>query len=350
VAVHVNRLGVQNVNPGLPSIEAIVEPFLPKNYRFLYAVNVSREIVNGFKYEIFFVMKSDEDDDEIYCVMDILEKPWLIKDSLKYRKMTYNNCSLTNPIDEDDRMRFQYEVNPTFVSQKTDLSEEDIRNMEDQIISLKDSEEVETTTVVLEDVTLNPSSKNILDGFFNMQDFIAQPQTTTTTSRPALSDFNMAALDEMFGIRKDESVTQHKNFESEVAPKKDNETLKHLEIEIKRAFSELFQSDPEFQMNIVALINRRDDSAAQKNFNQIIEILGRKLKDKLESYHNEQLNNNFDETENDQQVTVNPNESIVRKRRSYRNIFVVKGLNCVDSHEIDVLTCADCSLEVKKKM
>lgn len=295
-------------------------------------------------------MKNDEnDDDEIYCVMDLLEKPWLIKDSRKYRKMTYNNCSLSNPIDEDDRMRFQYEVNPTFVNQKTDLSEEDLKRLEDQIITFNDSDEdIETTTVVLEDVTLNPASKNILDGFFNMQDFIAQPQTTTTTPSPSLSNFNMATLDEMFGIRRDDTVTQHKNFESELAPKKDNETLKHLEIELKRAFSELFQSDPEFQMNIVALINRRDDDA-QQNYNQIIEILGRKLKEKLESFQNEQQINNFDENENDQQVTVNPNESISRKRRSNRNYFVVKDLNCVDSHEIDVLTCADCLLEVLKE-
>lgn len=344
MAVHVDRLGVQNVNPDVTSIEAIVGPFLPKNYHFLYALNVTREIVNGFKYEIFFVMKNDEDDEELYCVVDILEKPWLIKYSLKYRKMTFNNCSLTNPIDEDDRMRFKYEVNPTFINQKTDLSEEDIKQMEDQIISLKveSDEEIETTTLVLEDVTLNHSSKNILDGFFNMQDFIAQPQTTTTASPPALSGFNMA----MFGIH-DESMTQQKNFESEAAPKKDSDTLKHLEIDIKRAFSELFQSDQEFQMNIVALINRRDDMNAQKNYNQIIEILGSKLKDKLESYHDEQKNKiNNEDAENEHQVTVNPNESISRKRRSSLSFFVVKDLNCFDSHEIDVLTCADCSLEV----
>lgn len=277
--------------------------------------------------------------------MDIIEKPWLIKDSRKHRKMAYNNCSLINPIDDDDRIHFQYEVNPTFNNHRTELSSEDLKIMEDQIIALKDSDEesIETTTVILDDVTLNPSSKNILDGFFNMQDyFIAQPQTTTTTYSP-LSDFNLATLDEMLGIRKDESVTQQKNFES--AAKKDNETLKHLEIQIKRAFSELFQSDPEFQLNIVALINRRDDSETQKNYNQIIEILGRKLQDKLESFQNERISH--EENENDQQVTVNPHEYIFRKRRSFRSFFLVKELNCVDSHEIDVLTCADCSIEVK---
>lgn len=344
MAVHVNQLGIESVNPELPSIEAIVEPFLPSNFRFLYAINVTREIVNGFKYEILFVMKNDENDEETLCEMDILEKPWLVKDSRKFRKMTYNNCSLTNPIDDDDRIRFQYEVNPTFINQNSELSEEDLKRMEDQIVSLKDSdEEIESTTVILEDATLNPSSKNILDGLFNMQDFIAQPQTTTT-SLPPLSDFNMAALDEMFGMKRDESVTK-KSFESFGAPN-ENESYKHLEIEIKRAFSELFQSDPDFQMNIIALVNRRDSPDAQNNYNQIIALLGKKLKEKIESHQNEQTRN--DESENDQQVTVNPNEFVItRKRRSSGRLLVVRDINCIDSH-IDVLTCADCSLEVNR--
>jgi hypothetical protein len=381
VAVHVNQMGIETLNPKLPSIEAIVKSFLPKNTRIANVISANREIVNGFKYEIFFVMSTENEDggEEIYCVMDILEKPWLIKDSVKFRKMTYNNCSLANPVDDDNRLQFQYEMNPVFVNQRSEMSDDDLRLMEDQIISTSDlnsnrrvvlseaedlrpteEEIIETTTVVLEDAaTLNPSSKNILDSFFNMQNLFAQsPSTTTTTTITTESGFKMPALDEMFGVKRVENSQsqashsvdeiQEKNYADvdAVSPKRDNETLRDLEVEFKKAFSELFQSDPEFQMNIIALINRNDSLQAEKNYNQIIAILGRKLKDKLDSYA-EELKSVDQEVEGEQQVTVNPNEPIVisRRKRSSNSIrFVIKEVQC--SHEIDSLTCADCSLEV----
>lgn len=383
VAVHVNQMGIETLNPKLPSIEAIVKTFLPKNARIVDVISANREIVNGFKYEIFFVMSTtttaeSEGEEEIYCVMDILEKPWLIKDSVKYRKMTYNNCSLANPVDDDNRLQFQYEMNPVFVNQRTEMSEDDLRLMEDQIISTGDDsnrrvvlseaedvrpteeEIVETTTVVLEDAaTLNPSSKNILDSFFNMQNLFAQSSSETTTTTTTESGFNMSALDEMFGVKRVENsqsqtsgvdeIQEEKKYADvdAISPKRDNETLRDLEAEFKKAFSELFQSDPEFQMNIIALINRNDNLQAEKNYNQIIAILGRKLKDKLDSYAEERKSGGDQDVEGEQQVTVNPNEPIVitrRKRNSNSIRFVVKEVQC--SHEIDSLICADCSLEV----
>lgn len=352
MAVHVDKLGIENLNPNLPSIEAIIKSFLPKNIRFVSTISATREIVNGFKYELFFVMKNvdDVDEEEIYCVIDVFEKPWLIEDLRKFRKMTYNNCSLPNALENDDIV---YENNPTFTNQRTELTEEELKRMEDQILSVTSSEEVtvvETSTVILEDATLNPSSKNILDGFFNMQDFL--PQSTTTDAAPSsssLSDFNMASLDEMFGIRKVDSLQAQPVREEEMQsvptalPKNDNETLRNLEVEMKKAFSELFQSDPEFQMNIVALINRKDDAQAQKNYNQIIEIIGRKLKDKIDSYSTEQRSVVDD-------IVVNQNEPVFvnRKKRSNTRRFVLNDMQCQNSHEIDVLTCANCFLEVKQ--
>lgn len=360
-------MGIDTLNPSLPLIEDIVKPFLPNLYQFQYAVNATREIVNGFKYEIIFVMKN-EDDNEVYCLMDVLEKPWLIKDAIKFRKMIYNNCSLLNPSDDEDRMRFEYEINPVFNNQGTDLTEEDMRYMEDQIIT--DKSLVETTppavepiisTTSIDDVTLSPldpSSRNILDDFFNMNHYFPQPQistpvltttTTTTTSMTSapLSDFNMSALDGMFGMRKktvensqaqptddsssssasndDEELQQRTNLNSENYKDRNDESLKELEAEIKRAFSELFQSDPDFRMNIIALINRNDDSTAQKNYNYVVNILASKLKDKIESYNERRHNRNHqeNENENDRQFTVDPNEQIIlnRKRRSLFNLI-----------------------------
>jgi hypothetical protein len=68
-------------------------------------------------------------------------------------------------------------------------------------------------------------------------------------------------------------------------------------------------------MNIIALINRKDDSMAQKNYNYVISILAAKLKDKIESYNDRRIE------AYDQQVTVNPNDQEqgdIRKKRDTR--------------------------------
>lgn len=345
VAVRVDQIGVDELNPELKQIQEIVTPFLPSTYNFCYTVRATREIVNGVKYEIVFVM-TNENDDEIFCEMDVLEKPWLIRNSRKFRKMTYNNCSLTNPTNEEDRLRFQYEVNPTFVNQKT-FGLNDLKDMEDQIITtnLRKTLTSTTTTTTVAEVEgsdedeatlapLDPSSKNLLDDFFNMNMYFPPPPNsnpTTTTTLSPLPHLNLDALDEMFGLRRvensqseqrirndessvDENVQQKKveNVDASV-PTKNETALKELEIEIKKVFSELFQTDPEFQTNIIALINRNDDTDAQKNYNYVISIIASKLKDKIDS-----LNSKKPDESDDVQVTVNPNASgDIRKKRSH---------------------------------
>lgn len=302
VAVHV---GIDQLNPNQPQIMDIVQPFLPPDCKFLFALNVTREIVNGLRYEIIFVMRNERDD-EIYCEMDVIEKPWLIRDSRKYRKMTYNNCSLANPTDDDDRRRFQYETNPTFVNQRTELTQSEMIDLEDLIVTIKPRAMITTTTESPE-TTLAPldqSSKNLLDDFFNMNNYFPPPPvpitTTSTSTLPPLSNSNMDALDEMFGIKKvensfaeprtesstDSESIEQKQVENVNASPSSNETaLKELESDIKKVFSELFQSDPDFQSNIIALINRKDDLAGHGNYNYVINTLAIKLKDKIESYN-----------------------------------------------------------------
>jgi hypothetical protein len=303
VAVHVDQLSVDELNPEQAMIEDIVKPFLPPHLKYLRALNATREIVNGFKYEIIFVMR-DEHEDEIYCVMDVLEKPWLMRDEKKFRKMTYNNCSLENPSDDDDQMRFQFDINPTFVNQRTELTDEDLSEMEDQIVVEQPRSTTEKISTTTEDeitlAPLNSNSKNLLDDFFNTNNFFPPPQTSTTTSTaPPIA---MDALDEMFGMKKvenfqsepqsrssDESSSSDDNLqqkEVDEKPSSNNSTLKDLETDIKKVFSELFQTNPEFQSNIIALINRKDDTTAHKNYNFVISILASKLKDKIEISRN----------------------------------------------------------------
>lgn len=345
-------------------MEDIVRPFLPTNYKFRYALNASREIVNGFKYEIIFAVE-DENNLEIICLVDVLEKPWLLKDSNKYRKMTYNNCSLINLPDDDDKIKNTFQINPVFQNQRNDVAHADLADMEEQIIPVGSNRRViatsrgtrpttttTSTTEMPESSTepLNTNSKNLLDDFFNMNNYFPPPQnpttttttttstttTTTTTSLPPISNFNMDALDDIFGIKKIGQVNQMPSKEEgsgeEVIEEKkvdlqeagvtsvtDNEeALKELEMEIKKTFSELFQSDPDFQNNIIALINRKNDETALKNYNFVINILASKLKDKIEDYNGRNLArdqvNPTIITSSD--VTENHNQGETRKKRS----------------------------------
>lgn len=350
VAVRVDQVGVDDLDPELPQIQEIVSPFLPSDHRYCFAVKATREIVNGVKYEIIFVM-NNEHDDEIYCELDVLEKPWLIKDSKKFRKMLYNNCSLTNPEDDEDRMRFQYDVNPTFVNQRTQISQDDLIDMEDQIFTTKPRQATSTTATSTTTTTtteaddedddatlapLNPSSKNLLDDFFNMNNYFPPPPSPTTTSTMSpLPHTNFDALDEMFGMKKvDDSHAERRVLDNEqsanddddlqqkhidpinIAPTKNETELKELESEIKKVFSELFQSDPEFQTNIIALINRKDDTTAQKNYNYVISILASKLKDKIETF-NERRSDDNTEAPSVTVETVSTESGDIRKKRSH---------------------------------
>lgn len=306
-------MGVDMLNPNETFAEEIVQPFLPNHFTFQYALNLTREIVNGFKYEIIFVMKNENDED-IYCEMDVLEKPWLTKDAKKYRKMVYNNCSLVNSVDDEERTKFEYDINPIFVNQRTEMSSDEIRLMEDEIITDRAHEDdsvvsEETTTIVLEDATLSaldPSSKNILDNFFNMNHYFPHTTSPTTTTASSLDNIDMKIIDDVLVSHKIEDSQAQPTHESSTVSntettqldaealhnerKRNNEALKELEVEIKKTFSELFQTDPEFQINIIALINRKDDSNVQVNYDYVVNILASKLKDKIEAY-NERRNN-----------------------------------------------------------
>jgi hypothetical protein len=60
---------------------------------------------------------------------------------------------------------------------------------------------------------------------------------------------------------------------------------------------------------------------AQKNYNYVVNILASKLKDRIESYNERRAH----ESRNDEQVTVDPNDTIVTRR---------KRSNALGSHSI----------------
>lgn len=307
-------MGVDTLN-SVQMIEDIVTPFLPANNTFLYHLSATREIVNGFKYVIVFAMQN-ETEDEVVCEIDVIEKPWLVKNLNKYRKMIYNNCSLSSTPDDDDKMRFQYEVNPSFLNQREEMSQDDMNDLEDQIVAFTQKPHkprtTTTTTITAEtesdDVTHSVITTVTTTETSHTRNNVLPPMETTTPgdNTSPLSNMNMDALDEIFGIKKSvgntnaappSSRTDESSTIDESTP---DATNKSLETEIKKIFSDLFQNDPEFQNSIITLISKRDDVEAQQN---VISILANKLKEKLENL-------------SDQQTEVTDSQTGTRAKRS----------------------------------
>lgn len=233
---------------------------------------------------------TEEDENETYCEIVVVEKPWLIRDNQKFSEMTSNNCSLPTLTTND---RFHYVVNKVFVNQKTDPI-----NVDDQVVnatteatSLSLEHEEESTTEITTSPTLNGNSMNFLDNFFNVNNFISP--TTVATDKVVVDD-------EVIQSRTNEqSQLNNNNENNNNSSDLSKTTRENLEIEIKKAFSELFQTNAEFQAKIIALIHRRDDSQLEENSQIIINILTNHLKAKFE----------------------NPDESLRSKRSSRWNIL-----------------------------
>lgn len=223
VAVHPMQFVELNVNTKFA--EDLVSPFLSTNLTFSYAINLSREIINGYKYQILFVTQNDSGD-EIYCAMDVIEKPWL----MNFRQMTFNNCSLPE-ISEDPS---KYERNPIFINQGTELTQDEVLDLEDQIVTTQLKPRKETTT-----------EQNIL---------ITRVRT----------------LDE--GLRK-QTDTDDTNFKDK------DVTFDNFILDIKRIFEEVFKDDDTFR----TLMNESNEN--QKS-NNLLSLLAVKLRERIEVFDN----------------------------------------------------------------
>lgn len=308
--------------------------------------NATREIVRGVRFTINFVMKESNDDSEIFCEIVVLEKPWLIKNNRKFSEMSSNNCSL--PVTND---RFHYVVNQAFVNTKSDPE-----NVDDQIIkttikksavempttassAISSGDEDETTTEASSSPVLSGNSMSFLDSLFNVNNFLPPP-SSSSPSPATLENFTMTP--------DGESETEHNktvklktvehsqnspvnleslngdtniNGSSESISDKNVFDVKNLEVEIKKAFSELFQTDPEFQAKFISLLHRTDDTNVEENSKFIVNILTNHMKSKFEVLTNQ-----------------NQNQSVARaKRSSHSNIrdLTEEALDTLDKFDVD---------------
>lgn len=329
MAVHKAALGrLDIIDKTLPHLRSIVNQFLPDGFSLVEIDDAKREIVAGVKYEILFRVLDEANIEETSCFIIILEKPWLQKDSQKYREMVYNNCSvpfLKTPPESS------YSMSPLFGNKRqAEMTSGNMKDLESQIQfgttntekpeverTTEMSEEFETTTEKVESAeTLNPSSKNMLDDIFNLKNYfepnIEEKTTETPTTEKPLSGFSMDALDSLFGIKKEvkeqtftanrafpninaspterSSEESYSNSNSESKEKSGGSNdLNVLELEVKRTFSELFQNNPEFQRAITDLINEKNEQLVQEKYSYVFNILMSNLKEKIEKFSNRKV-------------------------------------------------------------
>lgn len=288
MAVHVGALGnTEELDPSQPKLRKIVEQFLPANFQLVSVINAAREVVLGVKFTVVFSFKeeSKESEDETVCSILVLEKPWLIKDSEKYKSLVTNNCSLPEvpQISENE-----YSINPIFQNNQTTLSSEEMKELEGQIkvddittakIAETSGEENDKTTD--DDSSLKISSKNMLDDIFNLNNYYhtnneptAEIPTTTTTN--SLSSFSQDALDNLFDVKKDpveSSIKKEEKIDIHQTNSRNESISQALEMDIKRIFSDLFQNDPNFQAAITSLIRETNPDVAKEKYNYIFSVI-----------------------------------------------------------------------------
>lgn len=337
--MQVSQQNVQQLDPTLPRLQEMVEKFLPDDKKFVRVTNATREIVRGVRFTIHFAMlekasvDENEAESESFCEIIVLEKPWLIRNNRKFSEMTSNNCSL--PLTND---RFHYVVNQVFVNTQSDPT-----NVDDQIITTELSAEIESTTessVTTEDdeettsTTKEPShaspmlsgnSMSFLDSFFNVNNFMPSASTLppsssleSSTSAPDGASETQVELKTVEDTKSsNDAIGGNGSTESEVKNEFDSKTM---EVEIRKAFSELFQSNAEFQARFISLIHRTDEAKTDENSKFIVNALTHHIKDKIETLLNQNSN------------------SLLRARRaSHTNIRELseEALDTLDRHDDD---------------
>lgn len=332
-----SQQNVQQLDPTIPRLQEMVEKFLPDDKKFVRVTNATREIVRGVRFTIHFAMLEKANDDnneaesESFCEIIVLEKPWLIRNNRKFSEMTSNNCSL--PLTND---RFHYVVNQAFVNSQSEPT-----NVDDQIITTELSAEIESSTesATIEDdeetastteepthasPVLSGNSMSFLDSFFNVNNFMPSASTlppssssgSSTSAPDGASETQVELKTVEYSKSSNDAIDANGSAESEVNNEFDS---KAMEVEIRKAFSELFQSNAEFQARFISLIHRTDDAKVEENSKFVVNALTHHIKDKIDSL-------------------LNQNNSLLRARRaSNTNIRELseEALDTLDRHDDD---------------
>lgn len=187
VAIHKNakNIGaVEELRPTLRSVSYMASSFLPAKYTLIGVISATREVVAGVRYNLLLNANDNDEQTTVVCALEIFEKPWLTNEwGQKYKKLEYSNCTDTDsvastPVSTIDEKADAYDVNPVFKDRNSDMTEERLKDLEDQVITsfMKPSKKKfpkisavlsTTTTVAPEIVTdLSDASQDFLDQMF----------------------------------------------------------------------------------------------------------------------------------------------------------------------------------------
>lgn len=153
--LHLSAMGDREyLSPNLVGLQDLISTFLPWKYIYLNVVDAFRELVNGIRYEILFNAidtTRDNDTSHIVCRLIIDEKPWK---QTAFRELVYSNCTDNNEHrvgvylnDISDR----YELKPVFRRERMNITADDIKKIEQEIVPKVPEEDLNITKVLAMD-------------------------------------------------------------------------------------------------------------------------------------------------------------------------------------------------------
>ena len=112
--------------------------YLPQTLNYINIIEAFREVIDGVRYELL-VNTTNIHNEEYLCRLVVQEKPWLITVwNEKYRELVFSNCSsstadINNNINPTI-INNKYKSNTIFDNQNTDLSTDQLSDLESQIL------------------------------------------------------------------------------------------------------------------------------------------------------------------------------------------------------------------------
>lgn len=130
----------ENLKPSLVGLSNMAIQFLPKDYKLVGVVEATREIISGVRYELL-VAAQDENDEDVLCRLVVTEITWKVTAwGDKQRDLNYSNCTSNATTDDNVPKSNDFNFNPLFVSKTNFINEEDLKLIESQILTPKQTE------------------------------------------------------------------------------------------------------------------------------------------------------------------------------------------------------------------
>lgn len=289
VAFHrdVTRGAKEELSPTLLGVNNMAMKFLPANYKLLSVITVYREIVAGVKYELL-VNAIQENGERTVCHLQILERPWIVNQwGEKWRQLQFSNCTgggdpvATPPTDT-------YHVNPVFNPNPQPMTEERIRELENQILRAN-KKRVENPAVHQGGVNpgeeddsppaaLGNGVREELDKFFSTQQMATRQQVAANEANPVtqqspLSEIPPSGTNNEDLNRMHYSTSSQLDLDSNKATVAQQEVEKQSEIAVGSNSNNIGQVEDEAEENVQQIMVPVFENVQQQQQQADLEVI-----------------------------------------------------------------------------